>query len=218
MLKVQLLEFTPFAAELCGIAAATCTNSDNPARSLKHAIASGHTSVLEHASFTFKVEGLSRAAMAQLTRHRIASFDVQSQRYVKLEDWNAVIPPSLYGEQKVEDKTLFKLAYDCIENSMEVYKKLLEAGVPAEDARYVTPQAITTELVMTMNARQLLHFFSLRTCNRAQWEIRALADEMLKICRRVSPELFNYAGPGCVTNKCPELKPCGHPRKTEEWD
>ena len=210
-MKVYLMESTAFPEEICGAAAAVCTNSANFGRSLHQSVASGHTSVLEHAVFTFKVEGLSRAALAQLTRHRLASFDVQSQRYVKLNDWSAVIPDSIAGSSLADE------AEACIRTSMEMYERLLSLGVPAEDARYVTPQAVTTTLIMTMNARELLHFFSLRTCNRAQWEIRRLADEMLKICMKVCPAIFQYAGPGCVTGACPEKKPCGHPRDKHEW-
>ena len=211
-MKVFLMESPAFPEELCGTAAATCTDSENYERSLDHALSSGHTSVLEHASFTFMVEGLSRAALAQLTRHRLASFDVQSQRYVKLDDWKAVIPSSVAKSGLVIE------AEDCIRNCMDIYQRLIDAGVPFEDARYVTPQAITTKLVMTMNARELLHFFALRTCNRAQWEIRRLADEMLKICKKVAPIIFENAGPGCVTGQCPEKKPCGHPREKRDWE
>lgn len=212
-MKVSLLSATAFPEELCGIAAAVCTDSQNYASALKHAVESGHTSVLEHAVFSFKVEGLSRAALAQLTRHRLASFDVQSQRYVKLDNPELVIPESI-SNLKSE---LSDLAVLCMKTSMEMYQKLLDAGVPAEDARYVTPQAVPTKLVMTMNVRELLHFFSLRTCNRAQWEIRELADRMLKICMIIAPEIFKYAGPGCVTGKCPEKRPCGKPRNKDEW-
>jgi len=211
-MKVYLMECPASPEEICGAAAATCTDSDNYERSLYHALASGHTSVLEHASFTFMVEGLSRAALAQLTRHRLASFDVQSQRYVKLDDWKAVMPES------ISQSKYLQAAEDCILKSMELYQKMVDAGVPCEDARYVTPQAITTNLVMTMNARELLHFFSLRTCNRAQWEIRKLADEMLKICKKVAPIIFDNAGPGCVIGKCPEKKPCGYPRNSKDWE
>ena len=211
-MKVYLMECPAFPEEICGAAAATCTDSENYERSLYHALASGHTSVLEHANFTFMVEGLSRAAMAQLTRHRLASFDVQSQRYVKLDKWKAVIPNSI-------SKSPFLAEVDeNIRNSMDLYQRMVEAGIPCEDARYVSPQAITTNLVMTMNARELLHFFSLRTCNRAQWEIRKLADELLKICKKVAPIIFSNAGPGCVTGTCPEKRPCGHPREKTEWD
>ena len=213
-MKVYLLRCTEFPGELCGQAAATCTDSKNYESALKHAVESGHTSVLEHAVFTFKIEGISRACLAQLTRHRLASFDVQSQRYVKLDNPELVIPDNILrtNNHQLADDAVCLMA-DC----MDLYSRLLDAGVPAEDARYVTPQAVPTELVMTMNARELLHFFSLRTCNRAQWEIRKLADEMLRICRRVAPEIFGNAGPGCVTGNCPEKKPCGKARDVGEW-
>lgn len=211
-MNVSLIEATPFAEQLCGAAAAVCTDSDNYERSLKHALESGHTSVLEHAVFTFKVEGLSRVALAQLTRHRLASFDVQSQRYVRLDDWKMVIPESIARSRYAAE------AESAMRYMMSLYQRMTEDGIPAEDARYVTPQAVTTDLIMTMNARELLHFFSLRTCNRAQWEIRRMADEMLRLCMNASPEIFKYAGPGCVTGKCPEKKPCGHPRGKGEWD
>lgn len=199
-------------AKLCGQAAAICYDSDNYESALKHSAGAGHTSVLEHASFTFEIEGVSRVLLAQLTRHRIASFSVQSQRYVKLDNPEVIVPKS------IQQSDLEANARWCMKHCMSIYKKLLEAGVPAEDARYVMPQGVTTKLIMTMNCRELLHFFSLRTCNRAQWEIREMADEMLKECRRVAPEIFGKAGPGCVSGVCTEMRPCGHPRKTEEWE
>ena len=211
-MRVELISHTENPALLCGKAAAVCTNSRNPESSLKHSVASGHTSVLEHAVFTFKVEGLSRAALAQLTRHRLASFDVQSQRYVKLDNPELVIPESIRNSGLLAEVETVK------DDAMKLYAKLLAAGVPAEDSRYVTPQAVPTQLYMTANARELLHLFRLRTCNRAQWEIRNLADEMLKICRSVSPEIFGMAGPGCVAGCCPEKRPCGHPRSVSDWD
>lgn len=211
-MNVTLMASTAWPDKLCGEAAAVCTDSTKYESALKHAVESGHTSVLEHAVFTFQVEGLSRAALAQLTRHRLASFDVQSQRYVKLDNLELVVPESF------KKAGMEQVAIEQMMHSMAMYKQLLEAGVPAEDARYVTPQAVPTKLVMTMNARELLHFFSLRTCNRAQWEIRELADEMLKIVKKIFPVVFNNAGPGCVTGKCPEKRPCGHPRSKEDWD
>ena len=211
-MKVQLIASTPDAARLCGEAAAICTNSHNPDSALRHAVGSRHTSVLEHAVFTFKVEGLSRAALAQLTRHRLASFDVQSQRYVRLEKPELVMPGSiLQSEFRSEAAAL-------MEQCMALYQRMVEKGIPCEDARYVTPQAVATTLIMTMNARELLHFFSLRTCNRAQWEIRALADEMLRICKQNAPVLFENAGPGCVTGRCSEKRACGRPRCKDEWN
>ena len=211
-MKITLLSCTMNPASLCGQAAAVCTNSDRYDSALSHAIEAGHTSVLEHAVFTFKIEGLSRAALAQLTRHRMASFDVQSQRYVRIEEPKLVIPESI-------KKSVFGYeAKAMMDKVLTLYQQMVEAGIPCEDARYITPQAIPTELIMTMNARELLHFFSLRTCNRAQWEIRILADEMLSLCRKLAPEIFRNAGPGCVTGKCSEKKPCGHPRERAEWD
>lgn len=211
-MNVYLIQATPFPEQLCGAAAAVCTNTDNYEKSLRHALASGHTSVLEHAVFTFKVEGLSRAALAQLTRHRLASFDVQSQRYVKLDNPELVIPETVRNSRYAAE------VESTMRYVMNLYQRLVEDGVPCEDARYVTPQAVPTTLFMTMNARELLHFFSLRTCNRAQWEIRELADRMLKLCKEFSPQIFEKAGPGCVTDICPEKKSCGHPRSREDWD
>ena len=211
-MKVVLIAHTADAALLCGEAAAVCTNSKNPASALRHAMQSGHTSVLEHAVFTFRVEGLSRAALAQLTRHRLASFDVQSQRYVKLDNPELVIPDTIRNSEFLAE------VESTMRYVMNLYQRMLDAGIPCEDARYITPQAVPTQLIFTMNARELLHFFSLRCCNRAQWEIRHLADEMLKICMHVAPTLFADAGPGCVTGKCPEKWPCGHPRQEGEWN
>ena len=209
-MKVELISHTADAARLCGEAAAVCTNSGKPESSLRHVVESGHESVLEHAVFTFRVEGLSRAALAQLTRHRLASFDVQSQRYVRIYGMDLVMPES------IRESPFYVEAGSLLEDVMNFYQRMVDAGIPAEDARYVTPQAVPTTLIMTMNARELLHFFSLRTCNRAQWEIRHLADEMLTICKRLAPGIFGHAGPGCVTGKCPEKKPCGHPRDDRE--
>ena len=217
-MKVTLISHTANAALLCGEAAAVCTKSDKPESALRHAVDSGHTSVLEHAVFSFKVEGLSRVALAQLTRHRLASFDVQSQRYVKIPTIDdktfeevLVIPESIKESGFLGE---VKSVMSCV---MNLYQRMVDAGIPIEDARYITPQAVPTTLIMTMNARELLHFFSLRTCNRAQWEIRELADQMLAICKQVEPKIFFNAGPGCVTGSCPERKPCGHPRKQEDW-
>ena len=211
-MKVQLIASTADAARLCGEAAAVCTNSRNPDSALRHAVGSGHTSVLEHAVFTFRVEGLSRAALAQLTRHRLASFDVQSQRYVKLDKPELVMP------ETIRESVFSKEAAELMDQCMALYQRMVEADIPCEDARYVTPQAVPTTLLMTMNARELLHFFSLRTCNRAQWEIRSLADEMLRICKRNEPALFENAGPGYVTGRCPEKRPCGRPRVKQNWN
>ena len=211
-MRVTLMNYTQDAALICGEAAAVCTASGNPMKSLHAALASGHESVLEHVSFTFRIEGLSRAALAQLTRHRLASFDVESQRYVKMEDVRMVMPDSITRSDFLME------AEASLSGSMELYRRMIAAGIPAEDARYVTPQAVETNLILTMNARELRHFFKLRCCNRAQWEIRGVADAMLAICKRIAPELFYGAGPGCVRGNCPEALPCGKRRQETDWD
>ncbi len=150
--------------------------------------------------------------LAQLTRHRIASFSVQSQRYCGA-DLDLVIPESMCLPE-LADETI--TAIKAVE---KLYAHALELGVPQEDARYFTLQAGLTKLTMTMNVRELRHFFSLRCCNRAQWEIRHMADEMLRVCREQIPFMFDKAGPGCVNTGCPEGKrSCGNPRRDEEWN
>lgn len=211
-MRVILLNHTMDAANLCGQASAVCTASGNPARSLRAALASGHESVLEHVSFTFRVEGLSRAALAQLTRHRLASFDVESQRYVRMENVKMVMPETIAHSEFLEE------ADAVLRGSMDLYHRMVAAGISAEDARYVTAQAVETNLILTMNARELRHFFRLRCCNRAQWEIRGVADAMLAICKKVVPELFYGAGPACVSGSCMEAYPCGQKRRDAEWD
>ena len=200
------------AVSLCGHAAAMCTQTDKPAQALRAAMRSGHDSVLEHASFTFEIHGVSRVLLAQLTRHRIASFTVLSQRYVDQSSREYVTPATIQNNDDLRD-----VYAETISSLDKIYEQFIRRGVPKEDARYLLPQAITTDLIMTMNARELGHFFSLRCCNRAQDEIRLLADEMLKILVKEFPELFKNAGPGCVRGACPEARPCGHPRKAEEW-
>ncbi|MDD2647659.1 MAG: FAD-dependent thymidylate synthase [Eubacteriales bacterium] len=177
----------------------------------------GHLSVLEHASFTFLVEGVSRSLLAQLTRHRIASFSVQSQRYVSYDGgFSYVVPPAIeaLGAEAVEE-------YEREMAEMQSWylawqEKLGGKGEKAnEDARFVLPNACTTRLMVTMNVRELLHFFALRSCSRAQWEIRALARKMLAECYAVCPALFENAGPDCVRGKCSEgAKTCGRAAET----
>lgn len=212
-MKVTMIRNTYHAADLVGQAAALCTNSDDWDRARRGAMASGHMSVAEHASYTFLIEGVSRALLAQITRHRIASFSVQSQRYVAMKGgFPYVIPPSIeaLGEDVVE---FYKAQMEKISEWYDYWLDVL-GDKGAEDARFVLPNACETNLVLTMNARELDHFFSLRCCNRAQWEIRELADRMLEQCREIEPELFRKAGPGCVRGKCPEGKmSCGRPRK-----
>lgn len=176
---------------------------------------SGHFSTLEHVSYTFAVDGVSRALTHQLVRHRLASFNQQSQRYVKFtKGVQTVKPPSVTENEETE-----KVFDEAIEAAVSAYQKLLDAGVPAEDARYLLPNAAETKIVITMNIRELLHFFSLRCCNRAQWEIRELAHRMLELVRPTAPYIFMDAGAPCVRGVCPEGKmTCGKPYPKVERD
>ena len=202
---VTLLTYTPEPVKVCKIAAGVCVgNPEGSLAGLKHAIKSGHESVLEHASFTFMLQNVSRVLLAQLTRHRLASYSVESQRYVSYKDgFNVHIP--------TDNPKLLDLYAAAMSSSEKIYQQLLEAGVDAEDARYVMPNAATTTIVVTMNARELRHFFRMRCCNRAQAEIRYVANEMLKLCKGVAYELFEDAGPACKVGACKETKPCGNP-------
>lgn len=194
--------------EACELAARMCYGAKDGMKALLNAIDSGHDSLLEHEKFTFHVEEVSRVLLAQLTRHRIASYSVRSQRYCGAT-LDYVIPHTIY-----EDDELMADLYRALNASEAFYTKAINKGVPAEDARYFTYQAGITELVVTMNIRELRHFLSLRCCRRAQWEIRELADEMLRQAREVLPEFFKDSGPGCVRGTCPEgKKSCGEPRK-----
>ena len=209
-MKVELIDHNMTPMTTCGEAAAICTDFDDYDKALLGAMSSGHESVVEHASFTFYIEGVSRALLAQLTRHRLASFSVQSQRYVSLKGgFPYIIPPSITA-QGPEAVTRFVNQMDTISRWYDEWGK----SVPSEDARFVLPNACETKLIMTMNARELRHFFSLRLCSRAQWEIRKLAEEMLRICKEEAPALFADAGCACMAGKpCPEGKrSCGHPR------
>ena len=214
---VRLLAHTPDADRICAAAAHSCYSEDSaadlletvdPAKMLRHVIGMGHHSVIEHAVFTFSVEGVSRALTHQLVRHRIASFSQQSQRYVRLSEPTFVVPETVKRDPKA-----MKVYEETMDGIWDSYSKLIGMGIPAEDARYVLPNGCTTNITITMNARELLHFFSMRCCNRAQWEIREMADEMLRLCKEVSPVIFSDAGPACIRGPCPEgKKTCGHPR------
>ena len=203
-MKVNLIRYTNDPEEHAGEAAALCYNGKNPKKSLAVALEGGHESVIEHAVFTFKIEGVSRVTLAQLTRHRLASFSVSSQRYIKIIDADFVTP------QTIIDHAWQDNYKDEIMRDLTLYTLMVNDGVPYEDARYVLPQAFTCNVMMTMNARELRHFFSLRCCSRAQWEIRHMARQMLALCQDVAPKLFADAGPGCVRGHCPEgAKGCG---------
>ncbi len=221
-MKVTLLSYTKDAERLCAAAAQSCYSEKpatellgemerkRPGKIIEKVVGMGHHSVVEHACYTFSVEGVSRALTHQLVRHRIASYSQQSQRYVSLDRADYVVPPSIEKDPEAVEK--FRRIMDEI---WETYRRL-SAKVEVEDARYVLPNACATNITITMNARELLHFFSLRCCNRAQWEIRAVADRMLAEVRKVSPSIFKDAGPPCVRGKCPEgTLSCGKPRKKE---
>ena len=169
----------------------------------------GHYSVLEHATFTFAIEGISRVTSHQLVRHRLASFSQQSQRYVKIKEkgFPYVVPKSIE-----KNKKLAKIFIDTLKELDGIYRLLLSQNIEAEDARYILPQAVKTKIILTANARELLHIFKLRCCNRAQWEIREAAMNMLKEVKSIAPTIFENAGPPCILGPCPEGElSCGKP-------
>ncbi|MDD6785510.1 MAG: FAD-dependent thymidylate synthase [Eggerthellales bacterium] len=171
-------------------------------------LGSGHFSTLEHASFTFAIDGVSRALTHQLVRHRLASYNQQSQRYVKYNDGIETIKPASVKENP-QAEAVFDQA---ISAATDAYKKLLDMGIPAEDARFLLPNAAETKIVVTMNARELLHFFNHRCCNRAQWEIREMAWKMVELVKPLAPRVFAKAGAPCIAGPCPEGKmACGNP-------
>ncbi len=169
---------------------------------LEHVMNQGHTSVIEHTCFTFAISDVSRSLTHQLVRHRIASYAQQSQRYVDFKEPNYVIPPKIAKNKQMKE------AYEKTMNTIwEQYNKLLEMGIPAQDSRFVLPNAACTNVIVTMNARSLLNFFELRCCMHAQWEIRQLANKMLKEVTKVAPIIFKNAGPMCKSKGiCPENK------------
>ena len=277
MLKVKIIAHTPEPDKVVAQAGKLCYSAvgvdeitqklteEEIARYVNMLASIGHESPLEHVSFTFAIEGISRACTHQIVRHRIASYSQQSQRYVKLEQFEYIIPPAIDSnpeanrifieamerDQKAYDELVDLLLEDilidkhaadygsCIreilkenpdvapdrskvldlyaENFLKDYRKAEKQAI--EDARYVFPNACETKIVITMNARSLLHFFNVRCCNRAQWEIREMATEMLKECKKIAPALFKKAGPDCVYGKCGEGKmSCKHPRKEDEFE
>ena len=215
-MNIELLHYTPEPERTVALAARLCY-SPTGLNELKEKIGSGdirqfidkimtlgHHSVLEHASFTFGVEGISRVTSHQLVRHRVASYSQQSQRYVShVERFDAVLPPSIAANE--EAKRIFDFTVGVVH---QAYKQLVEMGLQPEDARYLLPNATETKIIITMNARELLHFFRLRCCERAQWEIRSMAVGMLKLAKQAAPTIFRDAGPGCVAGPCPEGEFC----------
>ena len=219
-LKVILIHHTPHPEEVVAMASRLCYSPSN-IESLRKRIKTkdqkdfveklmkmGHMSPIEHASFTFVIEGISRVCSHQLVRHRLASYSQQSQRYISEEKgFEYIIPPTIKADREL--KKYFKnfmvqaqRAYD------EIVKRLHERGIRGElanqDARFVLPNAVETKIMVTMNARELLHFFRMRCCNRSQWEIRQVAEEMLKTCKKVAPKIFERGGPACLSGPCPE--------------
>lgn len=247
-MKVEILSCTPDGEKLIAAAAKLCYSSseisdlwdgltpEKTERFLTMLGDLGHASPFEHVSITFGIEGVSRAVLAQITRHRIASFSVQSQRYVNKEQFTYIIPPAI--EECAEAKEEFLKA---MEEDRQHYirlaeiltekhvKRLVAEGMDQkqaekvaskqafEDARGVLPNACDTKIIMTMNVRSLYNFFSLRCCNRAQWEIRQLATEMLRLARNTYPLLFAHAGPPCLKGRCPEgSMTCGKAKEVKE--
>ncbi len=226
MIKVNLIAYTPEPEKVVAAAAKMCYSKSGPdeimenltpentEKFLNRLISMGHESPIEHISFTFGVEGISRSLLAQLTRHRIASYSVKSQRYVEETAFSYVTPPEIEKNEKakaVYEKTMADItkAYNELADELyNVHKNSMDEKAARkkaiEDARFVLPNACETKLVMTFNARSLLNFFSERCCERAQWEIRDLADKMLALVREKAPVIFKNAGPKCVRGACPE--------------
>jgi len=232
-LKVLLLAHTPSPESVVAMSAKLCY-SPSDVEGLRDKIAAkdqkafveklvaiGHMSPVEHVSFTFGIEGISRACSHQLVRHRVASYSQQSQRYVKETEFDYVIPETIK-----KDKALTKQFEKYMRQAQKAYDEMMAGlarqGIVGEnaqqDARFLLPNAAETKIVVTMNARELLHFFRVRCCNRAQWEIRAMATDMLKLVKSAAPVIFKDAGPGCVKGKCPEGKmSCGKAKEVRAF-
>ena len=222
-MKVSLLNFTKNPDRICAAAAQSCysekgaselfetTTDERAKKMIKKVVGMGHLSVVEHAHFTFSVEGVSRSLTHQLVRHRIASYSQQSQRYVAMDKAEYVLPPSVSRDPEAK-----KLYTNLMDDAWRTYRELAKK-LPKEDARYVLPNACNTNITITMNARELWHFFNLRCCRRAQWEIRMMAWKMLREGKKGAPLLFENAGPGCFRGPCPEgAYSCGRPYKSGE--
>ena len=240
-LKVKLMAHTPNSDAIVAAAAKLCYSpvgvdgimekltDEEVAKFVEHLVSMGHESPIEHVTFTFGIEGISRSCSHQIVRHRIASFSQQSQRYVKIDQFEYIIPPEIEKNEKAKEifiQSMNKCQED-YDKLVEIlfekhYQDLLDKGLnekkaksqaekmSIEDARYVFPNACETKMVFTINARSLYNFFHHRCCERAQWEIRELATEMLKLVREVAPILFNNVGPNCLNGACPEGKmTCG---------
>ncbi|MBQ6816162.1 MAG: FAD-dependent thymidylate synthase [Clostridia bacterium] len=249
MAKVTLLNYTREPERTVACAAKLCYSpsnietikdglTDEKVSSFVEMLAEiGHESPIEHASFTFGIEGVSRALLAQITRHRMASFSVQSQRYVAEEKFEFVLPPEIAEIEAAKEIFLNAMAEDqrhydeltavlkekhkaefLSQGKDEKSANRLAEKKAIEDARFVLPNACETKMVLTMNARSLLNFFHHRCCNRAQWEIRDVANQMLALVSAVAPNIFKNAGPSCVCGPCPEGKmTCGKIKEMREY-
>ena len=220
-MKVRLINYTKDPEKIVAQSARLCYSAldiedlreklsdESIMKLIKKIMKLGHYSVLEHATFTFAIEGISRVTSHQLVRHRLASFSQQSQRYVKIKEkgFPYVVPKSIEKNEK-----LAKIFIDTLKELDGIYRLLLSHNIKAEDARYILPQAVTTKIIISANARELLHIFKLRCCNRAQWEIREIAMNMLKEVKSIAPTIFENAGPPCILGPCPEGElSCGKP-------
>lgn len=205
-MQVKLINYSPNPEKTVAAAARLCYTSSgietlldkldeqNTSDFLQKLVSMGHESPFEHVSFTFGIEGISRNLTHQLVRHRIASYSQKSQRYVNENKFPYVTPPSI-----AKNPEALKIYQQKMQELQAAYEELAEL-VPKEDARYVLPGACETKIIATFNARSLHNFFAHRCCRRAQWEIRTLANEMLRIVKTVAPNLFSKAGPTCITD------------------
>ena len=207
-MHVEIVKHTPDPERVVAMAARQCYSAgfvmdftstpEQDADLLRRVIGSGHTSILEHAAITVAIKGVSRSLSHQLVRFRVGTvFSQQSQRYTSVGD-EYIIPES------IKEKSFLHSYNHAIKLAYETYEEMIKEGVPKEDARYVLPNAAPTNLIMTMNARELLHAFNLRCCNRAQWEIRELFNEILRLVKPIAPAIFENAGASCVNGPCPE--------------
>jgi len=220
-MKVRLINYTKDPEKIVAQSARLCYSAldiedlreklsdESIIKLIKKIMKLGHYSVLEHATFTFAIEGISRVTSHQLVRHRLASFSQQSQRYVKIKEkgFPYIVPKSIEKNEK-----LAKIFIDTLKELDGIYRLLLSHNIEAEDARYILPQAVKTKIILTANARELLHIFKLRCCNRAQWEIKEVAIKMLQEVENIAPTIFENAGPPCILGPCPEGElSCGKP-------
>lgn len=219
-MQINLLYHTPDPERAVATAARLCyapvgaaelmetMDAESVRKVLSTVMKSGHFSTLEHAAYTFAIDGVSRSMTHQLVRHRMASYNQQSQRYVVFkEEPDFIVPHTIAGKPELAEA--FSKAATA---AFAAYKELLDAGVPAEDARYLLPNAAETKIVVTMNIRELLHFFEVRCCRRAQWEIQEVANTMLELVTPTAPYIFMDAGAPCRRGTCPEGKmSCGDP-------